>query len=66
MPRYDGTGPTGGGPQTGRGFGPCSRGFRRGPGYAGMMSVALSKEEQKKILEAEKQEIEKRLKELED
>jgi hypothetical protein len=77
MPRFDGTGPMGYGPMTGRGFGPCSRGqaFRRGFGrgfglrYAG--PVTLTKEEQKKILEAElkeieaeKQEIENKLKEL--
>ena len=66
MPGYDGTGPQGYGSKTGRGFGPCRRGLRRGPGYAGMVPVALSKEEQRKILEAEKQEIEKKLKELED
>ncbi len=32
MPRFDGTGPAGYGPMTGRGFGPCARGgfgFRR-------------------------------------
>jgi len=27
MPRYDGTGPLGLGPRTGRGAGPCGRGF---------------------------------------
>jgi hypothetical protein len=58
---------------TGRGLGPCGRGlargrglgFGRGLGLAWREPVEMSKEEQKKILEAEKQEIEKRLKELE-
>lgn len=27
MPRFDGTGPAGYGPMTGRGFGPCAQGF---------------------------------------
>lgn len=27
MPRFDGTGPAGYGPMTGRGFGPCARDF---------------------------------------
>lgn len=78
MPRRDGTGPMGQGPLTGRGLGPCARGsaFGRGmgrgfgPRYA--EPAALTKEEQKKVLEAElkqidieKQELEKRLKEME-
>jgi len=35
MPYFDGTGPLGGGPMTGRGLGPCGTGFawRRGGGY---------------------------------
>jgi len=35
MPRFDGTGPMGYGPMTGRGMGPCGRGFRGnwGGGY---------------------------------
>jgi hypothetical protein len=33
MPRLDGTGPQGQGPATGRGFGPCGAGFRRGCNY---------------------------------
>jgi hypothetical protein len=84
MPRFDGTGPFGYEPMTGRGFGPCGRGlaFRRGFGrgfnrgfgwgaYPATEPVTFTKEEQKKILEAElkeieaeKQEIEKKLKEL--
>jgi len=82
MPARDGTGPMGQGPITGRGFGPCSRGFGfrrgfgrgmgRGFGYGPYAQpVELSKDEEKKILEAElnnieteKKEIEKRLKEM--
>ena len=81
MPGLDGTGPAGQGPMTGRGLGPCGCGMRRGFGrgfgrglglrYWRYAPVSLTKEEQKKILEAElkeidleKQEIEKRLKEM--
>lgn len=71
MPGQDGTGPRGQGALTGRGFGPCGlrRGFCRGFGLR--RQVDLTKEEEKKILKAEleeinleKQEIEKRLKEI--
>ncbi len=88
MPGMDGTGPAGDGPLTGRGLGQCGmgracrsgfgRGFGRGFGFRrwfGMRNaepVALSKDEERKILEAElkeieaeKAEIEKRLKETE-
>lgn len=79
MPGQDGTGPLGLGPLTGRGLGPCGcgmrrgfgRGLGRGMGFRYTRPVTLTKEEQKKILEAElkeieaeKQEIEARLKEL--
>ena len=64
MPGYDRTGPRGEGPLTGRGLGPCGGGFRRGFGRRYAEPVTLSKEEEKKILQAEKKEIEKRLKEL--
>ncbi|MCK4555477.1 MAG: DUF5320 domain-containing protein [Candidatus Aenigmarchaeota archaeon] len=78
MPRRDGTGPMGYGPVTGRGLGPCGRGlaFGRGMGQGFgrryIEPATLTKDEQKKILEtelkqidAEKQELEKRLKEME-
>ncbi|MCK5233937.1 MAG: DUF5320 domain-containing protein [Candidatus Aenigmarchaeota archaeon] len=78
MPRRDGTGPTGRGPRTGKGFGPCGRGSGFGQGMGGgfgrryVEPATLTKEEQKKVLEAElkqidteKQELEKRLKEME-
>ncbi len=75
MPNFNGQGPVwGNGPRTGRGLGPCGRGFRRGFGRGFrryLEPVSLTKEEEKKILEAElkeieteKQEIEKRLKEM--
>lgn len=75
MPRFNGTGPLGQGAMTGRGFGPCGNGMRmgsgRGFGLGCRRQVAPTKDEEKKILEAElkqigleRQEIEKRLKEL--
>ena len=81
MPGQDGTGPFGQGAMTGRGLGPCgggmrrgcSRGFGRGMGFRRGFAtpVTLTKDEEKKILEAElkqmktdKQDIERRLKEI--
>ena len=77
MPGLDGTGPLGSDPLTGRGLGPCGRGlaFRRGFGrgfsWRYVEPITLTKEEQEKVLEAElkqieadKEEIEKKIKEL--
>jgi hypothetical protein len=79
MPAQDGTGPNGQGPMTGRGLGPCGRGLQRGYGrgfgrgycWRYPAQVTLTETEEKKILEAElkeieaeKQEIAKRLKEI--
>ena len=77
MPKQDGTGPLGQGPMTGRGLGLCNRrtGIRRGFGGGrfalGTEQIGFTKDQEKKILqaelaeiEAEKTEIEKRLKEL--
>ncbi len=64
MPNRDRTGPNGMGPMTGRGMGPCGRGFRRGFGRG--FGRAITKEEEKAELKAEKEEINKRLKELEE
>lgn len=79
MPGQDRIGPLGLGALTGRGLGPCGcgmrrgfgRGFSRGMGFRYTKPVALSESEEKKVLEAElkeidleKQEIEKRLKEM--
>ena len=66
MPNKDGTGPQGMGAMTGRGLGPCGNGMRRryckgfGRGFGfrtGYAPVILTKEEEKKILEAELKEI---------
>ena len=77
MPGMDGTGPDGRGPMTGRGMGPCGRGygrgfgcgFRRGRGIGGgngiRTPISFTPEEEKKILEAELSEIEKEKKEIE-
>ena len=73
MPRMDGTGPMGYGILTGKGFGLCGYGIRRRIGrfFGYTRPAALSETEEKKVLEAElkeinleKQEIEKRLKEI--
>jgi len=73
MPRQDGTGPQGFGPMTGRGLGPCGCGMRNGfgRGFGFRRQIFLTESEEKKILESElkerdleKQEIEKRIKEL--
>ncbi|MBU1446280.1 DUF5320 family protein [Patescibacteria group bacterium] len=54
MPNFDGTGPQGRGPRTGRGGGRCVQGN----------TVSLSKEEQVKVLNSEKAKIEAKLKDL--
>ena len=76
MAGQDGTGPNALGPMTGRGLGPCGCGMRRGFGRGfgrrlAHRQVTLTDSEEKKILqaelkdiEAEKQDIEKRLKEM--
>jgi len=75
MPNKDGTGPLGRGPLTGRGFGPCGCGMRRGFGrgfakFGFGCRVITEKEEKEalkeelKYLDEEKKEIEARLKEL--
>ena len=81
MPNNDGTGPQGMGAMTGRGLGPCgggmrrgcSRGLGRGFGFRRGFTtpVTLTKDEEKKILEAdlkdieaEKEAIQRRLKEM--
>lgn len=75
MPGQDRTGPMGQGPLTGRGLGPCGKGFgfRRGfgRGFGFRRFPVLTEKDEKKILqeelqeiESERTEIEKRLKEL--
>jgi hypothetical protein len=82
MPGQDGTGPQEMGALTGRGLGPCGNGMRRGCcgrglgrgfGFRARYStpLTLTKDEEKKILEAdlqdiesEKEAIQKRIKEM--
>lgn len=70
MPGFDKTGPEGKGPMTGRRMGPCCRGagFRRGRGFGWRCwddvpasTLILTKDEQKKILEEEKNQLESEL-----
>ncbi len=72
MPNIDRTGPLGYGPRTGRCLGPCGRGLRRGfgrnTGYGrgySFVSAGFSKEEEKRILEQELEELELEKKEIE-
>ncbi len=78
MPGENGTGPQGMGALTGRGLGLCGGGMRRGLGRGfgrarcpARFAVGFTKEEEKKILEAdlqdiesEKEAIQKRIKEI--
>jgi len=67
MPGMDGTGPRGFGSRTGGGLGPCGMGLGLGRGFGrgnwrrpvATAPVNLTKEEQKRILEAELEELEK-------
>jgi hypothetical protein len=75
MPKQDGTGPSGQGAMTGRGLGPCGRGLARGFGrgmgwrclgrFPYAEPVTLTKKEEKKVLEAELEEIEAEKREIE-
>ncbi|NMB92050.1 MAG: DUF5320 domain-containing protein [Parcubacteria group bacterium] len=68
MPRFDGTGPMGLGPRTGRGLGPCGRGY----GYrrfaspkneaAALEDEIHTLEEELKALKEEKAALDKELK----
>lgn len=69
MPRFDGTGPAGQGPLTGRGLGPCGRGMGWGRGYGtGYGRFAgrtyLSRGEEAADLEEEAKNLESDLKAL--
>lgn len=61
MPGFDRTGPTGRGPLTGRGLGPCGRGLRRFLGWG----RPLSKKEQREDLKDYKETLQEELKEVE-
>ena len=64
MPRFDGTGPLGSGPGTGRGMGPCGggmgwrRGFGRGFGRFWRFGSQITKKEEKEMLEEEAEVLE--------
>lgn len=60
MPRFDGTGPMGMGPRTGRGMGKCFCPCCMGCGFKG-----ISKEDRKKTLEEYKEFLKEELKEVE-
>lgn len=63
MPGQDQTGPMGRGPLTGRGLGPCGRGFARGRGFgrgfAQPFAREYTKEDELADLKAEKELIER-------
>ena len=72
MPRFDGTGPNGQGPRTGRGMGPCCKPRGRGHWHYCSEPIELNSAQKAKVLQAEKAEVEaelnqidKELKELE-
>lgn len=67
MPRLDGTGPMGYGPRTGRGFGPCGGGMRRGFGCWGGYGYGrrfISPKNELAALEDEEKMLEKELAEI--
>ncbi len=53
MPAFDGTGPRGQGPMTGRGLGPCGLGMRRGRRFVSPRNELAALEEEEKMLEEE-------------
>lgn len=69
MPRFDGTGPLGYGPGTGRGFGPCVGGMRGNRGFGGRRFYTKKEEsemlkDETEVLEEELKAIKERLAEL--
>ena len=50
MPGFDRTGPSGLGPRTGRGFGPCGYGSGRGMGYGRGYRAPITNQQEKEIL----------------
>lgn len=73
MPKRNGTGPWGEGPMTGRGMGPCGKGYRRGPkqGFGGWLMMRRrgrqwSLEEEKKALADEEESLKEELKALQE
>ena len=67
MPRYDGTGPSGQGPMTGRGMGPCGCGVGYGMGYnRGYGRRFYNRKEESEILKEEADNLKKELKAIEE
>jgi len=65
MPRFNGTGPQGLGPQTGWGMGPCGGRVGRGNGYGrGGYGRRWTRTEELSVLEDEKQMIAEELEEI--
>lgn len=67
MPRFDGRGPRGMGPQTGRGFGPCMFGLgRAGRGFSRFFNPfqGLNKEERKNTLSEYRKALEEELEDI--
>ncbi len=59
MPRFDQTGPVGSGPRTGRGMGPCGRGYGRGWGFGRFCDRSyLTKDEEIEDMEEEAKNLE--------
>ncbi len=59
MPKFDGSGPLGFGPMTGRGMGPCGYGMGYGRGYGRRF---YSRKEESEMLEEEVKALEEELK----
>ena len=67
MPRFDGTGPSGFGPRTGRGFGPCGAQVGFGRRLGCMFGYRkYSEKEEVEMLEQELKAVQERLSELKD
>jgi hypothetical protein len=66
MPRFNGTGPEGQGPETGQGLGPCGggRGLKRGFGCGFGFRRILNSSEEKEYLEQEAKNLEERSKQI--
>lgn len=66
MPKFDGTGPRGEGPMTGRGFGQCGGGFGRGNGRGFGFRRFFSKKELSQDLESYRDELKAELNAVEE
>ncbi len=64
MPRFDGTGPLGAGPLTGRGLGPCVRGRGYGRRFYSRKEESEMLKEEADMLQEELEAIKERLAEI--